>query len=122
MRPLCSAIGMKRPGEIEPQLGMAPPQQRLERDRRLRAQVEGRLIFEIDLVGAERVAQRLSEAQSLVEPRADLAREELMHSAAALLGLIERDIGVLEQLLEVRAVVGIDGDADAHARRSASHR
>ena len=57
MRPLSSAMGMKRAGEIWPALRTVPAQERLGRDHAARGQLDDRLVGERQLTALEGAAE-----------------------------------------------------------------
>ncbi len=58
------------------------------------------------LVTLDRMAQIVFELQPAHHPVVQLGREELQVVAAAVLGLVHRDVGMPHQLVDVIAVVG----------------
>ena len=98
---------------------VVPADQRFDREDAPRAQVDLRLIVQDELATRDGVSQFLLQQEFLVDLGVQLGRVELEIVAADFLGAVHRRVGVGEQRLGVRAVVGIVGDAQAarHAKR-----
>ena len=93
-------------------LGMVPARQRLEAGDRAVLEPHDRLIEDRDLLALERAAQVRFERQAVGLARAHRRLEHLDAVAADALGVIHRELGVLEHLLgAVRLAVG-KRDAD----------
>ena len=99
-------------GRHEPDVGVAPAQQRLDRDGHAGRDRVHRLVVQLELVARQRPAQTRGERQ-LRGRRRVLGGVEAERPAAVALGLVERAVRALEQLLEVAGVVREDRDADA---------
>ncbi len=82
---------------------------------RVRADVEERLIVELELVALERRAQTGLEAQVPRGPLVHRLAEELIDASACDLGMVQCRVRLSEQRLGVQAVGRIHGDADARA-------
>ena len=98
----------------QPALGVAPADQRFEADRRLVEQAEDRLVEDVELARGERAAQVAGEAAGTregVAPQSGVEHPRLVGAGA--LGLVHREVGVLEELGGVRAGVGAQHGADA---------
>ena len=96
-------------------LRMPPAQQRLGADHGVVRQPDLRLEIELELVLREGAPQLEIEAAPRLRLRAQHRHEEAVGAAAVGLGLVEREIGVGDQLVDVGAVVRRDGDAGAAA-------
>ena len=105
------------------ELGVLPPHQRLHRVHPLRVQVEDRLEVQHQLVGLHGTAQSGFQRQLLERTRVHGACVELERVAPLRLRAVHRDIGVLEQRLGVRPVIGIEADPQArgHEQLAAAH-
>ena len=94
-----------------------PAQQRFKADDFARRDIDQRLIDKLEFV----VRQRLGEFRFQRTPVADLGihrfLEETMYAAAVGFRAIERHVGALQQRVEVRSVIGRNGDADRGADR-----
>ena len=86
---------------------MLPPNQRLDREDAPRAQIDLRLIVEDELGSGERVSQFLLQQEFLMDLGVQLGRVELEIVAADFLGAVHRRIGVGQQRVGVRPVIGI---------------
>ncbi len=74
------------------------------------------MILDRQLVVLERLLQRTLEPQPLTQACVHLGRIELVIAATLVLRVIERNVGVLEELLRIRSVLGIN--AYPYARRN----
>ena len=95
------------------QLGMTPARESLHGHHPAGAQVDLGLIVQAELVARQGVAQRVLEQQALKDARGQGRLEELIRVAPARLGFVEGAVGVHEQGIDVRAVAGVQADADA---------
>jgi hypothetical protein len=68
-QPVCSAMWMKLPGSTASMLGVLPAHERLDADDQARPQVQDRLVFEIELILVEALAQLGDERQAAVRIR-----------------------------------------------------
>ena len=104
------AVGRDQP------LGRVPPaDQRLGAARLARRHVDHRLIVDLELLARQRVAQLVLQAVARVDLRGHLRIEEVEAVAAGRFGAIEREVGLLQQLVRVDAVLRRERDADAGA-------
>ena len=94
----------------EPARRVLPAQQRLGRGDLAGVEVEDRLVDEEQLVAGDRAAQVVLEREPVVRGDVHLVAELGVAVAAGALGLVERDVGVAQQVLGRLAVAG--GDAD----------
>src|SRR6185437_6261129 len=92
-----------------------PAYQRLETDSAQCLQIEARLVLDTELVVIKGLAQGALETDALAQPGIHLRCVELVITAAAILRCVQRDIGMLEELLGIGAILRIN--ADANARR-----
>ena len=117
--PVCSAIGTNSAGSTRPELRVVPAGERLDADDPPRAQVGLRLVGEHQLAGARsrRAARRRSPAGAGCGGPGSASNSA--YPPGARLGRVHRDVGALDQRLDVVAVLGMAGDAD-RARRPAS--
>ena len=99
MIPVSSAMGMKSSGEMRPELGMLPPQQRLEPHHRVAAQFHHRLVEHPQLVALDGVHQIRLEAQPVVIGAVGRRIEDLVAVAAGRLGPVHGHVGVAQQVL-----------------------
>ncbi len=106
---------MNRSGARSSALGVLPAQQGLDADHAARADVELRLIVDLELPalqGANEIAlERLAFAQLGVHP----FLEEAIGARLLGLGPAERQAGVLKQVLRLVAITGEHRDADPGA-------
>ena len=91
---------------------MVPARQRLEADDLAGRDRSLRLVEHLQLVVLERLRQLLRQDAPLAHRLVHVGREEAGAGAAVLLGAVERQVGVGEELSRVVAVARIDGDAD----------
>ena len=98
--------------------GVRPAQQHLGAGDHVGAQVDLGLVVQDELLALERRAQVAGQRQAL-----DAVAVELGHVALdagpALLGLVHGDVGALHEHVDVLAVLGVGGDADAGAELQA---
>ena len=94
---------------------VVPAGQRLDADQPVRAEVEDGLVVQVELVEGERLAQLGGEPALLAGLPGERGVEDLAAGAAAGLGLVHRDVGVLEQGRGVAVERRGDRDADAGA-------
>ena len=94
---------------------MRPAQQRLAGRHAAGAQVDQRLVIQLELLRQERVAQVEFERAALLHRLLHVHGEETMAAAAAVLGGVQRHVGLLQQLVGVDAVDRRHGDADRGA-------
>ena len=112
IRPISSAIEMNSDGDIRPILGWSQRAKRLEARDRAVLEPDDRLVQDGDLLALDRAAQVGLERQAVGLARAHRRLEHLDAVAADALGVIHRELGVLEHLLvAVRLAVG-QRDAD----------
>ncbi len=96
---------------------VVPAHQRLDADH-LRADVDPvpqrdlGLVVQLELVGVQRAAQRGQQAEPVGRVAVPGGVVHL-DAGVLLLGQVHRDVGPAHQLLDVGAVVGVDGDPDA---------
>src|SRR3569832_1685305 len=100
-------------GRDQPELGVTPAQQGLAANHAPARHAELRLIIEFELVAFERLAQAIFEHQPFEGRGGHVRGIKLIIVPAVRFGVIHRGVGVLEQRLDVVAVVGIDADTDA---------
>ena len=107
IRPISSAMAMNSAGEQPAHLRMIPARQRLEAGDGAILEPHDRLIEDGDLLALERAAQLGFERQPVGLARPHRRLEHLDAVAADALGVIHRELGVLEHLLgAVRLAVG----------------
>lgn len=116
MTPISSATGMNSAGEYQPALRVAPAQQRLAGRDLARRQPHDRLVMHFELARLVCGAQVQLEFAPHADARAHLRLEEAVGALVLHLGLVQGEVGALQKLAGVAAVVGRDGDADAHVR------
>ena len=92
-----------------------PAQQRFGADHGLVREPDLRLEIELELVLGVGPSELEIEPAPGLRLRAQHRQEEPAHAAAVGLGLVEREVGVRDQFVHVRAVIGRDGDAGAGA-------
>ena len=107
---------------------MHPADQRLDREDAPRAQIDLRLIEQHEFRAGDGVSQFLLQQEFFVNLDVQLGRVELEIVAADFLGAIHRRVGIGQQRVGVRPIIGIVRDADAachsgnRARRCGSAR
>src|SRR6185312_1490307 len=97
-----------------------PARESLEPDMAAVFQTDLRLQRNVDLIGGQCHPERIAGGLALLDAIAKRGIEEAGHAAPACLGLIERDVGVLEQFPGRAAIIREHGDADAAARNQAA--
>ena len=102
-------------GQQQPALGVTPADERLEGDRRPGAQVDDRLVVQLEVAAAERGAQLLLDGQPVQRLLAVRLVVDLPARATAVLGDVEGGVGVAEHLVGGAVAVG-DGQAGAQRR------
>ena len=115
IRPDFSATGMNSPGEIMPRVACF---QRTSASMPAMAPlVQRHLRLEIDLEGffGDGDAQIVLELLAVLQLAPQLFREEGVGAAALLLGGVEREVGMDDEIVGVVGVDRIDGDARAGA-------
>ena len=95
--PVSSATRMNSPGGTRPRSGWCQRTSASTPDRSLVAELDLRLVVQLELVAGEREAQVALERLARLQPRVHAGLEEAEGVAAFLLGAIERDVGVLQQ-------------------------
>ena len=95
---------------------MRPAQQRLAGRDLLGAQIEERLVVDLEGAGGERVAQVELEVAPGLGADVHLRLEEAPGAAPLGLRPVERHVGVLEEVVGADAVARRHGDADATRR------
>ena len=101
-------------GGNEPQLGMAPAQQRLDPDDPAARELDLRLIVQKKLVAREGAAQMALDGKALLPSRVHFRPIELIVVLAPVLGVVHRDVRVHHQRLDVAAIERVQGDARAN--------
>ena len=105
---------MKASGADQAAVGVVPAQQRLHGDDRSVAQLDDRLVVELELLSLDRAPQVVLDLHVLDHAGAHHLVEDLVAAAAALLGAVEGRIGVPDQGLR-RLAAPADRDSDAGA-------
>ncbi len=96
---------------------MVPAQQGLEGRDLVVGEVELRLVVELELPLAQRHAHVVLELVACAQAFVQLALEEAGVAGAVLLGAAVGEVGVLQELVGVLAVVGTDRDAEVDGDR-----
>jgi hypothetical protein len=94
---------------------VAPAQQRFRADHGAVREADFRLEIDLELVLRERPPQLEIEPAPALGLGAQNRHEQPIGAAAVGFGLIEREVGVRDQVVDAGAVVGRDGDAGAAA-------
>ena len=115
IRPVSSATGMKTFGGTIAALRMVPADQRLEADELLRLGVDQRLEDQVELLGGDRRAQIALEPDAVLLLRLKFRREIARDAAAGVLRLVERKVGLEDQVVDGRPVDRTERAADRHA-------
>ena len=98
--------------------GVRPAQQHLGARHRIGAQVDLGLVVQDELLALERRAQVAGQGQALHAVAVELG-DVALDPGAPLLGLVHGDVGALHEHVDVLAVLGEGGDADAGAELQA---
>jgi hypothetical protein len=96
---------------------MAPAQQRFERHDALIGQHDQGLVVQLECTGLDRLPQVGFEFAPTACTPIEFGAEVAVRSTAERLGLVERQVGALQQIVRVRAVDAAERDADAGADR-----
>ena len=99
-------------------LGMAPAQQRLAAGDLVARQIDQRLVVDLEAAVDQRLAQVALHGEPGLGAGIHVGLEEAIGPPPAGLGAVHRQIGVLDQLVEVGAVLRRQRDADAGVGRS----
>ena len=106
---------MKTLGGTKPALRVVPADQRLEADQLLGLGVDQRLEDEMELLGGDRLAKVGFEPDAVFLLRLELRGEIARAAAAGVLRLVEREVGLEDQIVDRRAVDRPERAADRHA-------
>ncbi len=98
-------------------LGMSPAQQRLDATDLAALQRQLRLVFQVQLVAREGLAQLALQLQAPVDRRLHLRGEEVQRVAPAELGAVHRGVGLLQRIGGQLGTERMQGNADAGADR-----
>ena len=112
---LAPSVSMNSAGRQDAAFGMPPADQRLGADHRVVGQPHLRLEIELEFVFREGAPQFEIEAAARLRLRAQHRQVEAIVAAAVGFRLVERKIGVGDQLVDIGAVVRRDRDAGAAA-------
>ena len=114
---------MNSAGETWPRRGVTPPQQCLEAGDPSRAQVDDRLIDDLELAPGERAVQVELERRSRLHALVHGCVEEAVGAAPFSLGAIQCEISVADEPIGLRAAIQRqhDADAGAHVQHMAVH-
>jgi hypothetical protein len=93
-------------GRDEAALGMSPSDQRLGADEPAVRHVHLRLVVQLELVSLERLSKRRLEGQAMERDPAHRPFVELVAVAARPLGLVHGHVRVLQERLDLLAVLG----------------
>ena len=93
--------------------GMAPAQQRLAAGHLVAAEIDQRLVVDFEAAVHQRLAQILLQGKPRLGAGIHRRLEEAIGPAAVGLGAVHRQIGILDQLIEIGAVLRRQRDADA---------
>ena len=115
IRPVSSATGMKTGGGTQPALRVVPADQRLEADQLLGLGADQRLEEQVELLGGDRLAQVGLQPDAVVLLGLQLGREIAGDAAAGVLRLVEREVGLEDQVVDGGAVDRAEGAADRDA-------
>ena len=99
----------------EAALRVVPADQRLEPDQLLGPGVDQRLEDKVELLGRDRAAEVGFEADAVLLLRLQLGREIAGAAAAGVLRLVERKVGLEDEVVDRGAVDRAEGAADRHA-------
>ena len=94
---------------------MVPAHQRFERDDAVAGDVADRLIVDFEFVALQRRAQIQFQYAPRLGAGVHSGLEEAVGAAAVGLGAIKREVGFLQELIRILAVLGRQRDADADA-------
>ena len=93
--------------------GMPPPQQRLAGGDLAVLEIDHRLIVGLEAAVADRLTQFELQASPRLGARIHAGLEEAVGPPSVALGAVQREVRILQQLVEVRPVAGSQRDADA---------
>src|SRR6185437_8373171 len=93
-------------------LRMMPTQQRFQSAHDSAGQIDFGLVVQHEFIAFERAPHAYVQLQSLLCPFLHPRQVEAERIAALLLGALHRRIRVLQKLLGIVAIAGVDGDAD----------
>ena len=94
---------------------MPPAQQRLGADHGLVREPDLRLKVELELALGEGTSELEIEPAPCLRLRPQHRQEEAAQASTVGFRLVEREVGIGDQFVDVRAVIGRDGDAGARA-------
>ena len=94
---------------------MVPADQRLEPDQLLGLGVDQRLIDEVELLGRDRAAKVGLEPDAVFLLGLQLRREIARAAAAGVLRLVEREVGLEDQIIDGGAIDRPERATDRHA-------
>jgi len=100
-------------GGNAPQLRVGPAQQRFHAHHLAAGQVQLGLVFEVELVPRQGVAQLAFQSQPLQGARIHARGIELPVAPSLFLGAVHGDVGVLDQGVGILAIGGVHGHAHA---------
>ena len=103
---------MNSTGETMPRVGWCQRIKRLEAHQALVGGVDQRLIVEPELLEHQRLAQVLLEPKPVLGLVLHVGAEIAAGAAALALGLVEREIGLLDEIVDALAVDRAEGAAD----------
>ena len=115
IRPMSSATGMKVLGGHEAAGRVVPAHQRLEPDQHLALGVDQRLVDQVELARGDRGPQVGLEADAVLLLRLQRRGEIARAAAAGVLGLVKREVGLEDEVVDGGAVDRAEGAADRDA-------
>ena len=92
---------------------MLPADQRFDADHPAADNFGFRLILQDEFIAVDRFSEIVFESQAFDNAGIHCAAEELVAVASIFLGMVHRDIGILEQRVHVLAIIRVNADADA---------
>ena len=94
---------------------MPPADQRLNAGNFVRLDVDDRMVMQLELIVRQRIAQIVLIGAAPAGLNAHRIVEKAVGVAALGLGSVQREVGILHQLVDSRAMLGRQRDADAGA-------
>ena len=117
IRPVSSATGMNSAGEIMPRSGWCQRSSASQPVILLSREVDQRLVVHLEPAVGDRLAQIHLQRAARLHARVHLRFEEAIGSASGGLGAVHREIGILQQLIEIGAILRRQRNADAGVGR-----
>ena len=112
IRPVSSATGMNSAGEIMPRSGWRQRNSASQPETSPAAEIDQRLVMDLEAAVGQRLAQILLHGEARLGARVHGRLEEAVGAASVGLGAIHRKVGILDELVEIGAVLRRQRNAD----------